>query len=104
MGALYEDKQEKLEEAVVLSFDTHHARSVRIKVQSIALHLDVTENKVLRILERHARVLPEKCLVCKRCMATHPRCPDCSILLHRDEGHCTPSCITHYKVLNQFES
>lgn len=83
----YEDKVKILETKVVLLYDR------RKNIKYISFHLGLTENKVKRILERAARILAEKCLMCNHLLSSHNRCPDCTILLHFNETHCSPSCL-----------
>ena len=83
----YADTQGELETQVVILFDRHK------QIKTISRTLHITPMKTLRILERHARVIPPKCLHCNKLLLTHSRCPHCSILLHEGSQQCWPSCI-----------
>lgn len=98
MVPLFYNHKELLEKEVVLLFDLDDSP------EDIAYLEGITEQKVLRILERQARVVPIKCLHCGVKLKEHQRCIHCEILLHtktelknQECGTCTT---TKYYQLN----
>lgn len=73
---IFYDKNEILEMNVIALWDMGDS------TYDISYLIGVTHNKVLRVLERGARIVPKKCLHCNELLARHKRCPYCEILLH----------------------